>query len=97
MKKRENKTIFLYDLDSDKYTLSRPIEISIKKYGKKFVASWEEAEIFGSGYTKNEAINDLKYIISRTYDRLEILPILSMKISLNRYVKLCEDQKPSPK
>lgn len=80
----QRNTIFLNELGSDEYTLSIPIKILIKKHGKKFIAIWEDAEIFGAGETRTEAINDLKYMIGLIYERLEILPI---KTSLTRYIK----------
>jgi len=60
----------LWELNSEKYRLTHPINIAIEEYPDETVARWPEVEAFGSGATEPEAIAILKQDIVSLFEDL---------------------------
>lgn len=60
----------IIDLNSEDYSLHRPIPIVIEESEEETVASFPETETYGSGSTPSEAIGELKRQIASLYDDL---------------------------
>jgi len=60
----------LWELNSEKYRLTHPINIVIEEYPDETVARWPEVEAFGSGTTEAEAIAILKQDIVSLFEDL---------------------------
>lgn len=54
------KTIAIYDLDSDRYSLNFPLNIELEIYEEEVIARFSELELWSSGSNESEAIMGFK-------------------------------------
>ncbi|MGC2223839.1 MAG: hypothetical protein WA624_16585 [Methylocella sp.] len=91
--------LHINELDTDKYYLKEPIEVTITNRGDQILAEFVEAEISVSEDTASEALSWLKGRIVGSYvrfknqlDKLGPVPVRQLKV-LERYIG--EEQQPS--
>jgi hypothetical protein len=83
------KNIYIETLNSDIFTLIRPIPVSLEYDGEAYIANNYDLELYGYAEIETEAINDLRKSIVEFYEDLKDEKDLG--IFLERKVKYCKN------
>lgn len=71
---REEFSCYITKINSDKLALKKPILVKLEKiHDDEWVSSFEEAEIFFSGSTEEDALKELGVVLVQSYETLRSL------------------------
>ena len=83
------KNIYIETLNSDIFTLIRPIPVGIEYDGEVYIANNYDLELYGYSEIETEAINDLRKSILEFYEDLK--DENNLGVFLERKVKYCKE------
>jgi len=68
------KTVQIYDIADEQYSLKRPLSVTVEEYDEEVIASFSEIDAYASGSSDAEALTLLKREIVELYEDLSKTP-----------------------